>query len=321
MDRLERCKNHTHKILIIGFPESGKLSISRLLFGSTDCLGGPAFFKCALSPQTKLVKDLPEELLGQESRPDSNSALFLSSQSVMFVMNGGKNFVVEANAFCSLAHWYLSRMVAKHPIPKLHALVHKSDTIPPAKKECLLDELNRMCQDILGKVAYNSLNITFYLTNIYDNSLHLAFGCVLQGDLWLSACFVRLLRMFASVCAVDSAYLIDTRMRAIVAKDCRSPNVSEDCILSLVDLVSDCIAINGTEKSDGVLDGFGSVIFSESMHLSYQKLFHSLCIVAVAKIEVALERDLLLEQAKIFQECVCDFVSSCSFVVERATLL
>ncbi|GBE88273.1 GTP-binding protein [Sparassis crispa] len=216
--------NHTDdvvrtKILLLGLRRSGKTSITQVIF--EDLPPKQAFY---LERTTRITKHTFDTVIPLEiwDCPGDISLEMLGASLSQFA---SLIFVIDIQ---DLLQQPVARLVdfvvaAYHENQNLNleVFVHKADVLSDEYK---LDNFREIQQRVIDELLYISpdyeqMPMNFYLTSIYDHSLHDAFSRVLHKSIESLPYLEDLLNVFCANSQSSKAFLFDIRSRLYVATD------------------------------------------------------------------------------------------------------
>ncbi|CAN7988228.1 unnamed protein product [Ixodes hexagonus] len=151
-------------------------------------------------------------------------------------------------------------MVTKlNPEMKIEVFIHKVDGLSDDHKIETQREIHQRASDDLADAGLDNVQLSFYLTSIYDHSIFEAFSKVLQKLIPELPTLENLLNIFISNSGIDKAFLFDVVTKMYIATDNSPVDMqSYELCCDMIDVVIDISCIYG------YADGEGSTFDSES---------------------------------------------------------
>ncbi|THH15788.1 hypothetical protein EW146_g4746 [Bondarzewia mesenterica] len=212
------------KILLLGQRRSGKTSIQQVLFNNV--LPKQTFY---IEPTTRIVKHVYERGPASTVIPleiwdcpgnitlEMLNAPLSSFSSIIFVIDIQDSY---QQPIARLLSFFIAAY-QESPGTSLEVFVHKSDALTEDYKienfrhiqQRFWDELLDMSPD------YEQMLVNFYLTSVYDHSIHDGFSRVLHRLIESLPFLEELLNVYCSNSQASKAFLFDMKTRLYVATD------------------------------------------------------------------------------------------------------
>ncbi|KAG0415076.1 hypothetical protein HPB47_007762 [Ixodes persulcatus] len=177
---------------------------------------------------------------------------------------GALVFVIDAQDDYMEALQKLNKTVTMatkvNPEMKIEVFIHKVDGLSDDHKIETQREIHQRASDDLADVGLDNVQLSFYLTSIYDHSIFEAFSKVLQKLIPELPTLENLLNIFISNSRIDKAFLFDVVTKMYIATDNSPVDMqSYELCCDMIDVVMDISGIYGLQA-----DGEGSTFDSES---------------------------------------------------------
>ena len=146
-------------------------------------------------------------------------------------------------------HYTVTRAYKVNPDLHFEVFIHKVDSLSDeTRMECQRD-IHQRVQDELeqDQLGYeNSINLSFYLTSIYDHSIFEAFSKVVQKLIPQLPTLENMLNMFVQHSNAEKAFLFDVVSKIYIATDSSPVDMqSYELCCDMIDLVIDVSCIYG----------------------------------------------------------------------------
>ncbi|KNC54925.1 Ras-like GTP-binding protein D [Thecamonas trahens ATCC 50062] len=262
------------RILLMGMRRSGKSSIQKVVFQKMS--PNETLF---LESTTKIVKseiassslisysiwDLPGQV-GYESNPAfDNEGLFAQTGALIFVIDAQDNY---REAIAKL-HTTVLRAYEINPEICFEVFIHKVDGLSDdAKTVRQQDIVEHVLANIADAELEDQIQISFYLTSIYDHSIFEAFSKVIQKLIPQLPTLEQLLDILISNCCIEKAFLFDVVPKIYIADDSSPVDMQTYELCSdMIDVVIDVGCIYGMGENDDTGLGYDAESASV-MHLN-----------------------------------------------------
>ncbi|ODV83712.1 hypothetical protein CANARDRAFT_9276 [[Candida] arabinofermentans NRRL YB-2248] len=215
-------KDNNATILLMGLRRSGKSSICKVVFHNMQPLD-TLYLESTSKPTTETftslidlaVMELPGQLnLFEPSLYDSEK-LFASIGALVYVIDSQDEYL---SALQNLA--YIIKY-ACNINPKLHIeiLIHKIDGLSEDfRLDTQRDIMARVGDDLLD-YGLEGVQISFYLTSIFDHSIYEAFSRIVQKLIYELPALENLLDLLMQYSNFDKVFLFDVNSKIYVATD------------------------------------------------------------------------------------------------------
>ncbi|KAK2190602.1 hypothetical protein NP493_74g00042 [Ridgeia piscesae] len=243
------------RILLMGRQRSGKSSIQKVVFHKMS--PNETLF---LESTTKIIKDdvsnssfvqfqiwdFPGQIDFFHPTFDSEM-IFRGCGALIFVIDAQDDYT---SALQSL-HETVTRAYKVNPGIKFEVFIHKVDGLSDDYKIETQRDIHQRANDELADIGFDSINLNFYLTSIYDHSIFEAFSKVVQRLIPQLPTLENLLNIFISNSGIEKAFLFDVVSKIYIATDCSPVDMqSYELCCDMIDVVIDISCIYGA-KEDG----------------------------------------------------------------------
>jgi Ras-related GTP-binding protein C/D len=209
-------------VLLMGLRRSGKSSICKVVFHNTQPLD-TLYLESTTKPTTENFKSLIDlaviELPGQlnlfEPALYDYEKLFASIGALVYVIDSQDEYL---SALQNLA------VIIKYAVsvnPKIHieVLIHKIDGLSEDfRVDTQRDIMQRVGDDLLD-YGLEGVQISFYLTSIFDHSIYEAFSRIVQKLIYELPALENLLDLLMQYSNFDKVFLFDVNSKIYVATD------------------------------------------------------------------------------------------------------
>lgn len=209
-------------VLLMGLKRSGKSSICKVVFHNTQPWD-TMYLESTSKPTTENFKSLIDlaviELPGQlnlfEPALYDYEKLFASIGALVYVIDSQDEYL---SALQNLA------LIIKYAVsvnPKIHieVLIHKIDGLSEDfRLDTQRDIMQRVGDDLLD-YGLEGVQISFYLTSIFDHSIYEAFSRIVQKLIYELPALENLLDLLMQYSNFDKVFLFDVNSKIYVATD------------------------------------------------------------------------------------------------------
>ncbi|XP_049851644.1 uncharacterized protein LOC126326540 [Schistocerca gregaria] len=244
------------RFVLAGLRHSGKTSIQKIVFSNMS--PSETLF---LDPTEKLVKnnvdnslftqfqiwDFPGDTDFSDPNLDSKS-IFESCDSLIYVIDAQDNYI---NALPPLVAIIL-RSAHFNPALRFEVFIHKVDSLSADRQIEVQCEIQQCVFEELSESKLENVNVTFYLTSIYDYSIFEAFSKVVQKSIPQLPTLENLLDILSASCQMEKVFLIDTMSKIYIATDSNPVDMQTlELCSDMIDVVLNLSSIySGKEESE-----------------------------------------------------------------------
>lgn len=244
------------RILLMGLRRSGKSSIQKVVFHK-------------MSPNETLFLESTNQIV----KDDISNSSFVQFQiwdfpgqidfldptfdtEMIFGGCGALVYVIDAqddytDALAKL-HMTVSRAYKVNPDIKFEVFIHKVDGLSDDHKIETQRDIHQRANDDLGDTGLECINLSFYLTSIYDHSIFEAFSKVVQKLIPQLPALENLLNLFISNSGIEKAFLFDVVSKIYIATDSSPVDMqSYELCCDMIDVVIDISCIYGLHDGEG----------------------------------------------------------------------
>jgi len=269
------------KILLMGLRRSGKSSIQRVVFhkmspNETLFLESTnAIHKENVSNSSFVhfaVWDFPGRMDFFEEEMYDVDGIFSGTGAVIFVIDAQDDYVeMEAIQKLTLT---LTRAFKANPGLHFEVFIHKVDSLSDDTRMETQRDIHQRVQDELQDACLDHLiDLSFYLTSIYDHSIFEAFSKVVQKLIPQLPTLENMLNMFVQHSNAEKAFLFDVVSKIYIATDSSPVDMqSYELCCDMIDLVIDVSCIYGMPAETGASsfdDKSGSVVRLNNNQILY----------------------------------------------------
>ncbi|GIY42044.1 ras-related GTP-binding protein D [Caerostris extrusa] len=169
---------------------------------------------------------------------------------MIFGGSGALVFVIDAQDEYIEALDKLKMTVARaqkvNPEIKFEVFIHKVDGLTDDHKIETQRDIHQRANDDLIDAGLENVNLSFYLTSIYDHSIFEAFSKVVQKLIPQLPALENLLNIFITNSAIEKAFLFDVISKIYIATDSTPVDMqSYELCCDMIDVVIDISCIYG----------------------------------------------------------------------------
>lgn len=208
-------------ILLMGLRRGGKSSICKVVFHNVQPLD-TLYLESTSKPTTEqfsllidlLVMELPGQLNYFEPNYDSER-LFSSVGALVYVIDSQDEYL---NALTNLS------MIIEYAYkvnPKIHieVLIHKIDGLSEDYRIDAQRDIMQRTGDELLDLGLEGVQVSFYLTSIFDHSIYEAFSRIVQKLIPELPSLENMLDNLVQHSSIDKVFLFDVNSKIYVATD------------------------------------------------------------------------------------------------------
>ncbi|XP_057309321.1 ras-related GTP-binding protein C-like [Hydractinia symbiolongicarpus] len=238
------------KILLMGLRRSGKSSILKVVFHKMS--PNETLF---LESTNKIVKDdisnssfvqfriwdFPGQIdfFGHDFDSDQ---IFSGCGSLVFVIDAQDDYM---DALTKL-HQTVTRAYKVNPNIKFEVFIHKVDGLTDDHKIETQRDIHQRATGELEDAGLENLQLSFYLTSIYDHSVFEAFSKVVQKLIVQLPTLENLLNILIQHSGIEKAFLFDVVSKIYIATDSAPVDMqSYELCCDMIDVVIDISCIYG----------------------------------------------------------------------------
>eukprot|EP00794_Sanderia_malayensis_P012337 gene12337-13611_t len=248
------------KILLMGLRRSGKSSILKVVFHKMS--PNETLF---LESTTKIIKDdisnssfvqfriwdFPGQIDFFDAAFDSEH-IFSGCGSIVFVIDAQDDYM---DALSKL-HMTVTKAYNVNPDIKFEVFIHKVDGLTDDHKIETQRDIHQRTTDELQDAGLERLQLSFYLTSIYDHSVFEAFSKVVQKLVPQLPALENLLDILIQHSGIEKAFLFDVVSKIYIATDSSPVDMqSYELCCDMIDVVIDISCIYGI-REDGELNAY-----------------------------------------------------------------
>jgi Ras-related GTP-binding protein C/D len=304
------------KILLMGLRRSGKSSIQKVVFHKMspnetlflestnkvqkDDISNSSFVQFS-------IWDFPGQIDFFDPTFEKES-LFGNCGALIFVIDAQDDYL-EA---LSKLHDTVTKAYQVNPNIRFEVFIHKVDGLSDdTKMETQRDIHQRANDDIIEAGLEQQVNLSFYLTSIYDHSIFEAFSKVVQKLIPQLATLENLINIFVSNSQIEKAFLFDVVSKIYVATDSSPVDMQTyELCCDMIDVVIDvsCIYGLGDEMDSSAFDlESASVIkLNNSTILLLKEVNKVLALVCIMREENYQHSGLVQYNFKCFRDAIED---------------
>lgn len=281
---------------------------------SSDCVQNASFVTFENVFHAKPL-DLPTNLTANDAtKPDF---IFADTSAIVYVLDLKENLIEAAYSLCNLFIWYLKHFKDFLGTMAFFVFIHKSDILSVDLLLQAIDDVQSICLDTVGE-NLRLLNVEYFTTSVYDSSINIAFGTIIQKTTAHMSYISQLLQIFAQKSKASCAVLVDGVSRLILAKETEASSfVGAETLLQFLDVFYDMGALSRRHRdtTKGVHGSlkFSKIIFQDGDALFMVEVGKSLCLIFKKKIDpIQCQKtdEKVLENASVFADCLFKMISS-----------
>ncbi|UJR09516.1 hypothetical protein I4U23_013754 [Adineta vaga] len=298
------------KLLMWGLTKSGKTSVLKLIFEKM------AAGETLQLPETKMVQ-IHELTCGVHIRfqirdvpgPKTASAsdfenYALESTTIVFILDVTEDYTEAINLLISSVQWMYKN---GHNV-RFEVLIHKVDGVQEQDRLERYSSIQQQVNVMLKECSIREPVINFYLTSIYDHSIHEAFSKIVQNQMRQLRDLENMLDLVTASTQLDKIFVCDIYNKIFLASDTRpvETQLSELCC-DVVDVYTDISSIYGTNSSP-VLDSmsFCTIELSIGLVLYLKDINPTTALICILKKESKINEALMEVNLNILKKEIQD---------------
>ncbi|CAF3446515.1 unnamed protein product [Rotaria socialis] len=240
------------KLLMWGLTKSGKTSIIKLIF---EKMSAGETLKL---PETKMVqiheltcgiyvkfqiRDVPGPKM---SSLNDFEAFASNSTTIVFVLDITEDYSDAINLLVSSVQWMHQH---GHNV-RFEVLIHKIDGVHEPDRLERYSTIQKQVSVMLHECSIEKPMINFYLTSIYDHSIHEAFSKIVQNQMKQLRALENMLNLVTESTQLDKIFVCDIYNKIFLASDTKpvDTQLSELCC-DVVDVYTGISSIYGTSNN------------------------------------------------------------------------
>nr|CAG4645617.1 EOG090X08AZ [Lynceus sp. MCZ IZ 141354] len=183
--------------------------------------------------------------------------IFGSCGALVFVIDAQDDYM---DAIAKL-HQTVTKACKVNPNIRFEVFIHKVDGLSDDHKIEAQRDIHQRANDDLSDAGFDTVNLSFHLTSIYDHSIFEAFSKVVQKLIPQLPTLENLLNIFVSNSGIEKAFLFDVVSKIYIATDSSPVDMqSYELCCDMLDVVVDISCIYGLKE-----DGEGPAFDSQSL--------------------------------------------------------
>ncbi|KAI9033125.1 ras-related GTP binding D [Hyaloraphidium curvatum] len=279
-------------LILMGLRRSGKSSIQRVVFHKMSPNETLFLESTSRIGRMDVASFTDFELWDFPGHADAFDRSF--DAEAVYKRCGVLVFVLDAqdDYMESLARLFMIVTAAYRINPKIafEVFIHKVDGLSEDQKIDTQRDIHQRITDELGDAGFENVQLSFYLTTIYDHSIFEAFSKVIQKLIVELPTLENLLNNLCSSSNIEKAFLFDVVSKIYIATDSSPVDVqSYELCSDMIDVALDVSSIYSRDASfenvESVFDGeSGSTIrLSSGMVLHLRQVGRHLAVVALLR--------------------------------------
>lgn len=249
------------KLLLMGLRRSGKSSIQRVVFhkmspAETLFLESTNKIVKDVVPHTSFIQfhvwDFPGQVDFLSSTFDTET-IFTGCGAILYVIDSQDNYGESLNRLRqTVVHAY-----KVNPQINFEVLIHKVDGLSDEQRIETQRHVHQRAREDLLDAGLDSVQLSMYLTSIYDHSILEAISKIVQKLIPELPVLENLLNIFIANSGVEKAFLFDVASKIYIATDSSQVDMqSLELACDMIDVVIDVSCIYGLKgECDNGFDG------------------------------------------------------------------
>ncbi|KAI9183070.1 GTP-binding protein gtr2 [Blastocladiella emersonii ATCC 22665] len=257
------------RVLLMGLRRSGKTSIQKVVFhkmAPNETIFLESTTKMGVERVHSFIQFSIADFPGQIEFTDPSTfdleAIFGEGAADVTSASGAIIFVIDAqdDYYDALQRLYVTIATAHRYNPNLYyeVFIHKVDGLNDETKiETQRDIHQRVTDELLDLDLLEKIQLSFYLTSIYDHSIYEAFSKVVQKLIPQLPTLENLLNTLCSSSNIEKAFLFDSFTKIYLATDSSPVDVQSyelcsdmiDVMMDLENIYNQPLVTSGTASS------------------------------------------------------------------------
>lgn len=265
-------------ILLMGLRRGGKSSICKVVFHDMQPLD-TLYLESTSKPTTEQfsslidlsVMELPGQLNYFEPNYDSER-LFLSVGALVYVIDSQDEYL---NALTNLS-MIIEYAYKINPLIHIEVLIHKIDGLSEDYRIDAQRDIMQRIGDELLDLGLEGVQVSFYLTSIFDQSIYEAFSKIVQKLIPELPSLEHMLDNLVQHSSIDKVFLFDVNSKLYVATDSSPVDIQTyEVCAEFIDITIDLDELYRQEDTNnGVLSKNGKQELKSISHLSNHSLLY-----------------------------------------------
>ncbi|AWU78308.1 hypothetical protein CAS74_002876 [Pichia kudriavzevii] len=241
-------------VLLMGLRRSGKSSICKVVFHNTQPLD-TLYLESTTKPTTENFKSLIDlaviELPGQlnlfEPALYDYEKIFASIGALVYVIDSQDEYLSALQNLGVIIKY----AVSVNPKIRIEVLIHKIDGLSEDfRLDTQRDIMQRVGDDLLD-YGLEGVQISFYLTSIFDHSIYEAFSRIVQKLIYELPALENLLDLLMQYSNFDKVFLFDINSKIYVATDSSPVDIQNyEVCAEFIDVSIDLDGLYETNNED-----------------------------------------------------------------------
>lgn len=230
-------------------------------------------------------------------------AIFAGTGALIFVIDAQDDYMEALGCL----HQVVSKAYAVNPRIKFETFIHKVDGLTDDNKIETQRDISKRANEDLNEANLTDLNLSFYLTSIYDHSIFEAFSKVVQKQISQLSTLENLLSIFVQNSGVEKTFLFDVVSKIYIATDGSPVDMqSYELCCEMIDVMIDITCLYGKDESEYTSEQDSTCIIrlSNSNILYLREITRFLVLVSVLRNEAFHKRDVIDYNILCLQESI-----------------
>ncbi|XP_023337992.1 ras-related GTP-binding protein C isoform X2 [Eurytemora carolleeae] len=242
------------KILLMGLRRSGKSSIQKVVFHKMspnetlflestnkvqkDDISNSSFVQFS-------IWDFPGQIDFFDATFETE-AIFSGCGALIFVIDAQDDYLEVSDGFKNRFNSPFKVALLTNLLIRFEVFIHKVDGLSDDTKMETQRDIHQRATDDMIEAGLEQVNLSFYLTSIYDHSIFEAFSKVVQKLIPQLPTLENLINIFVSNSQIEKAFLFDVVSKIYVATDSSPVDMqSYELCCDMIDVVIDVSCIYG----------------------------------------------------------------------------
>ncbi|OBA24434.1 hypothetical protein METBIDRAFT_133461 [Metschnikowia bicuspidata var. bicuspidata NRRL YB-4993] len=277
-------------ILLMGLRRGGKSSICKVVFHNMQPLD-TLYLESTSKPTSEQflslidlsVMELPGQLNYFEPSYDSER-LFSSVGALVYVIDSQDEYLNALTNLSTIIEY------AHRVNPKIHieVLIHKIDGLSEDYRIDAQRDIMQRTGDELLDLGLEGVQVSFYLTSIFDHSIYEAFSRIVQKLVPELPSLENMLDNLVAHSSIDKVFLFDVNSKIYVATDSSPVDIQTyEVCAEFIDITIDLddLYVENDAKSDQqvVKDEIKSISYLSNGLVLYKQMIRGLALVALIR--------------------------------------
>ncbi|ODQ79012.1 hypothetical protein BABINDRAFT_162085 [Babjeviella inositovora NRRL Y-12698] len=284
-------KNNKANILLMGLRRGGKSSICKVVFHNMQPLD-TLYLESTSKPTTEKFHSLIDlsvmELPGQLNyfEPSYDSAKIFSQVGALVYVIDSQDEYLNALTNLSMIIEYAYKI---NPLIHIEVLIHKIDGLSEDYRLDTQRDIMQRTGDELLDLGLEGVQVSFYLTSIFDHSIYEAFSRIIQKLVPELPSLENMLDNLVQYSRLEKVFLFDVNSKIYVATDSSPVDIQTyEVCAEFIDITIDLDSLyeNGDQARPAIKDEVKCIsTLQNGVTLYLRQMIRGLALVALVRVD------------------------------------